>query len=820
MRISLVVFLLGWLLSATAQIPEPYRPLQGGSFQGKPSSFSPDPIMNYQWSDLQRHDSLQYFISHPVSMVTEKGTKVSFRPELVTVPGNCDLRFDFGREYAAWAEFDCPDLTADVEMSISEYNEPAVLNSGAEHPVKTARPVRYGNSYRLELNKELYEGVRFVWIHCRNVRKPFVIRNLRLVCQSMPVNYQGSFLTDDSLLNRIWYTGAYVVRANLLQRFFGAILMERSDRHSWTGDAYPAQAASLVAFGNYAAVRKNIEYTSRLDNGIASYAMLWVLSLVDYYRYTGDSVFLRSMLPVADQHLTRAFHRFDSLPDLAFQGWDERLGAGFERPNLPECQAAYRFLCLDAWAQLAGAASILKVDSLACWYNGYYAEKSQWMSENLPPAGLGVHSVSHAINAGLLEMTVVRKEAMRIYGNRLQRLSYSPFNQYFIMQAMAKAGQLDAALTTTNDMWGGQLAYGGTTFFEVFRPSWNQVLQPLDAPPNNQAGYTSLAHPWGAGVTKWLTENVLGIRPLEPGFRQVEIRPSGGSRVRLFKGSVPTPHGVIRMDYDARTGRGSFVIPPGVIAKRVSLPVLAVPSGTILLRKNNRLVSSPAAAIAGGLILLHDLDAGTYEVDLAIGNTRLDLKQKEPPIQMNEPDAFDYVINDFQYDTVTSGNWQGRYGARGYYMAGPETDTSLLKMPAFMDSLRMRLNGLRIWDNPGAVAIPMPQALVHPTGRQVSPAAFITRDPIACLQTLTIDLYSKPAQSYQVSLYFLDPDSKGRRSAIEIFDAQTLEILAPVKVVDHYEKGTWVRFRCDRPVRLRLNQVRGENLALGGVFFD
>ena len=69
------------------------------------------------------------------------------------------------------------------------------------------------------------------------------ITNVRLVCQAKPANYLGSFECDNTMLNRIWYTGAYTVRTNLLENCFGAILMERGDRFSWTGDAYISQAA-------------------------------------------------------------------------------------------------------------------------------------------------------------------------------------------------------------------------------------------------------------------------------------------------------------------------------------------------------------------------------------------------------------------------------------------------------------------------------------------------------------------------------------------------------------------------------------------------
>ena len=72
----------------------------------------------------------------------------------IHVIGDCSLQFDFGQVNAGWLEFDSDNLVADVKMSISEYNEPAFFILGSQHPIKTAKPIRYGNSYRLELNKE------------------------------------------------------------------------------------------------------------------------------------------------------------------------------------------------------------------------------------------------------------------------------------------------------------------------------------------------------------------------------------------------------------------------------------------------------------------------------------------------------------------------------------------------------------------------------------------------------------------------------------------------------------------------------------------
>jgi hypothetical protein len=86
--------------------------------------------------------------------------------------------------------------------------------------------------------------VGLTFTHCCVVfcRQPFTITGLRAVSQAKPVNYTGSFAASgDDLLTRIWYTAVYTVRLNLEESYFGAILVDRGDRISWTGDAHVAQ---------------------------------------------------------------------------------------------------------------------------------------------------------------------------------------------------------------------------------------------------------------------------------------------------------------------------------------------------------------------------------------------------------------------------------------------------------------------------------------------------------------------------------------------------------------------------------------------------
>jgi len=70
-----------------------------------------------------------------------------------------------------------------------------------------------------------------------------------------------------------------------------------------------------------------------------------------------------------------------------------------------------------------------------------------------------------------------------------------------------------------------------------------------------------------------------------------------------------------------------------------------------------------------------------------------------------------------------------------------------------------------------------------------------------------------------VALYFVDWDMGGREVAVEVFDGETLDMIAPVKVVSDYEDGKYLIYEYDKSIRFRIDHVRGSNATLSGIFF-
>jgi hypothetical protein len=128
-------------LPALAQVAYPYITAQK---KGTANPLSPDPLVGYTWNNPKAADSLEIYYLDPVSY--KAFARASFnmtgfaKEKVILVQGTGSIQFDFGRTSAGWLEFESEDLVDSITMSISEYNEPAVVNIGSFEPIKTKSP--------------------------------------------------------------------------------------------------------------------------------------------------------------------------------------------------------------------------------------------------------------------------------------------------------------------------------------------------------------------------------------------------------------------------------------------------------------------------------------------------------------------------------------------------------------------------------------------------------------------------------------------------------------------------------------------------------
>lgn len=789
----------------------PYDAVSGGDFVGKAVSSSPDPLVSYVWE--RETDGLQVYELRPIDALSETGSGFENIASALTdhchikVNGTGSLRFDFGVESAAWIEFDSPDLDGEVEMSISEYNKPAVVNSGPQSPQKTAVPVRHGNTYRLELNAALYEGVRFGWIHVKSVGKPWQITDVRLVCQTKKINYRGHFESSDSLLNRIWYTGAYGVKLNLLEDHIGAILIDRGDRHSWTGDAYISQGVSMVAFGNYDMVKSNLERTAEDHNSIESYSLLWIHSLLDYYRYTGDEAYFRAHFPTIKRKMDHAKTVCEQKKNLGFYGWDERIGAGFEDPNNPESHLAFRMLYIQTGMELSSVLADLGEYAMGDTYKQLATSNlRQLRSDSLWFDQLGLHAAADAINGNYLTNHEATVLVNRHFYDTINTVSFSPFNQYFIIRAMAKTGHHREALATVDKTWGGQLRLGATTFWECFRPEWLELVNANDPVPNGQHGYTSLCHPWSSGVTRWLSEEILGIKPLTPGFKRFTVLPRLSATVHAVRGDVPTPNGTISFALDANQGDASLNVPTG------STAVLGIPkTGRRIQRISTNGQPVYPQRTSGirhteddSFVYFHDLPSGRHIFTMEYGDSTTG--SQTPSVAHSSSSRSVSLLG---IDSTAGPQWRLRYGSAGHLtFEHHDGHVEQPNLPPYITGVHWKKEGLGL-----------PRLATWQYSESEKFPFLATRNPNACQQTFYVDILAQPEKDYRFTLRTAELANEGK-FVIDVFDQKSKNLIHPTVLVQTLGRVQYYTFRAKGAVRVRLSHLEGPDAAISGIFFQ
>ena len=175
--------------------------------------------------------------------------------------------------------------------------------------------------------------------------------------------------------------------------------------------------------------------------------------------------------------------------------------------------------------------------------------------------------------AGLEDAKKMNTNVMAVDGPKRM----STFYGYYVLQARAKAGDYQGCLDVIRQYWGGMLDMGATSFWEDFDLDWTENAARIDelVPDGKKdihgdfgnycyVGFRhSLCHGWASGPTAWLSEHVLGVKPLEPGCTVVQVRPHLGD-LQWVEGTYPLPQGILRVRHERQ--------PNGSVQSKIDAP--------------------------------------------------------------------------------------------------------------------------------------------------------------------------------------------------------------------------------------------------------
>ncbi len=396
----------------------------------------------------------------------------------------------------------------------------------------------------------------------------------------------ASFSCSDESLNDIWELCRYSMKAT---SFCGLFVDGDRERLPYEADAYINQ------LGWYACTRDLTlpRYSHELLITHATWPTEWPLHSVLMawadYLYTGDTVSLiqfyedlkaktlielaredgliSTVTPPVSQEFLRSIYssRIQDIVD-----WPSGERDGYDMRTINTVVNAFHYRALELMTAMAKALDKTKDANMfseqAVKVYSAFNEKLFNSTAGLYVDGEGSnHSSLHA-NMFPLAFGLVPQEriAQVVEFIKSKGMACSVYGAQYLLEALYAAGEDDAALALmtnqTDRGWWHMINRVGTT---ISLEAWDNKYKP------NQ----DWNHAWGAAPANIIPRCLMGVEPLEPGWRKLRIRPQPGS-LSSASLDIPTVRGDVHVDFQNEPQR--FILNvrlPGNTTARIELPL-------------------------------------------------------------------------------------------------------------------------------------------------------------------------------------------------------------------------------------------------------
>jgi hypothetical protein len=387
------------------------------------------------------------------------------------------------------------------------------------------------------------------------------LESVRAVSLMRPMPQLGSFACSDERLNRVWATAARTLHLCCQTYIWDGI---KRDRLVWMGDMHPEVMSLMAVFGKQDVLTASLDYmrattpAEKWMNGMPSYTLWWLRCLHDWYRFTGDMDYLKAnhgYVKAVTANLLRHISAENrcALPS-GFLDWPTQ-------HNRKAVDAGMQALMLMAFEDVAWLGEALGDGELSA----QCAAAATRLRLSVPNPEGSKQAAALLALSGLCDARQMNAQVLGRDGVR----GVSTFYGYYMLEAMAKAGDVQRGVDTVRDYWGAMLDVGATSFWEDFNVAWTNGAFRIDELPvaglkDIHGDYGefcykgfrhSLCHGWSSGPAAWLIAHVLGVQPAEVGCRAVRVKPFLGD-LAWAEGAFPTPRGVVKVRHVRQAGGG------------------------------------------------------------------------------------------------------------------------------------------------------------------------------------------------------------------------------------------------------------------------
>ena len=465
-------------------------------------------------------------------------------------------------------------------------------------------------------------GFRFVRLKFRNIPAPIRCRFWAVGGQTV-VKDTGYFRCSDKKLNSIWKacvrtldlcTFDVIVDNPVIQGLSAPdVLASVSSGYVLRSDRDMAKRALRLiggtadADGYLSGAYPQIPRERADENGL-----LWIISMADYFKWTGDYSFISTNIPQIKLILSWYGTRLSSSGLLEYSPskiWiddDDRRGGSVMKKDCNGASASLNALYAGA---LDGASVMADVSGFPEYSIGWRSQAADlrkavngimWnqeekcfydcISHDVPAENRSQQSnILCALYGGVPSERVGKLlNLVGIMGEEDHAewaLIGTPYFERFRLEALAENGMTTQAVKLIKRRWGAMMVEE----VPVFGEKWTNK-------PGMSVCQARSAHP-----VYFLITRILGVTPAVGGMSKVRISPEMGG-LEYASGGVPTQFGMIEVEWKKhREGISLEVLCPAGVEASVELPVPA--TGKPVLRFNERRIWKSGESAPEGVII-------------------------------------------------------------------------------------------------------------------------------------------------------------------------------------------------------------------------
>jgi alpha-L-rhamnosidase len=423
----------------------------------------------------------------------------------------------------------------------------------------------------------------------------------------------SSFESSDDTLNAVWNLCKHTMKATTA---FGIYIDGERERIPYEADAYINELSHYACDLDPRLARHTFGYLLKHPTWPTEWSLHMPIIAAEDYLATGDIEMARDNYEQLKKKLLMDKARSDGLlrawaivdwPNSERDGYnDGKLSPKDNRQIGPEVNTVVNAFYYHALREMGLLARALKKDGDASSFEAKAKQVYESFNRTFfdPTRGVYIdgegstHASLHA-NMFALAFGLTPDERVAKVADFVQSrgMACSVYGAQYLLEALFKAGRDDYAVqlmtAKTKRSWWHMIELGSTMTLEA----WDAAFKPN----------LTWNHAWGSAPANIISRYVLGVRPLEPGYKRILIAPQVDS-LKWVKGKVPTAVGPVVLNIaNADAFRLEVDVPASADAS-ISLPHRA--KGQVFMDGK----AIPAKA-AGRSLVVENVESGRHVLE-------------------------------------------------------------------------------------------------------------------------------------------------------------------------------------------------------------